>query len=63
MSIAGIITGVIGLKSTSRGLAIAGIVLSAIGLILSAINAIVGVFLFTQGGFDWQNFDFQNFMP
>lgn len=63
MSIAGIITGIIGLKSSSRGMAIAGLVLSAIGLILSAVNALVGVFLFTQGMFDGQNFNFQNFLP
>lgn len=63
MSIAGIITGVIGLKSSSRGLAIAGIVLSSIGLILSVINAIAGIFLFTQSGFNWQGFDFQDLMP
>ncbi len=63
MAIAGIITGVIGLKSSSRGMAIAGLALSAIGLILSAVNALVGLYLFSQGGFNWQNFDFQNFMP
>ncbi|GIV63544.1 MAG: DUF4190 domain-containing protein [Chloroflexota bacterium] len=63
MSVAGIITGIIGLKSSSRGMAIAGLVLSAIGLILSAVNALVGIYLFSQGMFDGQNFNFENFMP
>lgn len=35
MALAGIITGIFGIKSTKRGFAIAGIVLSAVGMILS----------------------------
>ena len=37
MAVAGIVTGIFGIKSSKRGFAVAGIVLSAIGLILSLI--------------------------
>jgi hypothetical protein len=60
-AIAGIVTGIFGLKSSKRGLAIAGIILSAIGFILSIINSIAGVFIFQN--FDWQNFDPEQFIP
>jgi len=64
LAIGGIITGVLGLKSTRRGLAIAGIILSSITLFLSIINAIFGVLLATQGfNFGDFNFDFDQFMP
>jgi hypothetical protein len=43
MGIGGVICGVLGLKSSSRVMAIVGIVLSAICLVLSLINAIAGV--------------------
>lgn len=45
LSIVGIVLGVLGLPSTRRGMAIAGIVLSSIALLLSIINAVAGVFL------------------
>ncbi|HZW02913.1 MAG TPA: DUF4190 domain-containing protein [Anaerolineaceae bacterium] len=44
-AVIGLILGYLGLKSTARGMAIAGIVLSAIALILAIINGIAGIFL------------------
>ncbi len=49
LAIAGIILGIFGLKSSSRGMAIAGLVLSGIGLLLSIINAVAGIALFNSG--------------
>ncbi len=64
LAIGGIITGVLGLQSSRRGLAIAGIILSAITLLLSIINAIFGAVLAAQGlNFGDFNFDFDQFMP
>jgi hypothetical protein len=45
LGLAGIITGIAGLKSSQRGLAIAGIVLSGLGLVISVILALIGVAL------------------
>jgi hypothetical protein len=45
ISIAGIILGILGLKSSSRKMAIAGIVLSVIGFILMIIGVIVSLVL------------------
>lgn len=45
LAIAGIIAGILGLKSTQRTLAVIGIVLSVIGLILSGITMIAGIAL------------------
>ncbi|NIM93463.1 MAG: hypothetical protein GTO18_07110 [Anaerolineales bacterium] len=47
-SVTGIILGVVGLDSSQRGLAIAGIVLSALGFTASIINAVLGVVLELQ---------------
>ena len=57
-AVIGLVLGFFGLKSTARGLAIAGIILSAIALILAIINAIVGIFFFND-----LNFNLNNFMP
>jgi hypothetical protein len=43
ISIVGLVLGVMGLKSSLRGLAIAGIVLSAIGLLLVIVFGIIGL--------------------
>ena len=53
MAVAGIITGIFGIKSTKRGFAIAGIVLSTIGMILSLIA--FGLLIF--GIFNWDSFN------
>jgi hypothetical protein len=45
LAIAGIITGILGLKSSQRVLAIIGLVLSVLGLLLSIINMIAGIAL------------------
>jgi len=59
MSIASLILGFFGLKSSSKGLAIAGLVLGGIVLILSTINAIAGLVMGITGGFDPSQFNFQ----
>lgn len=43
LSIAGLVTGVMGLKTKDRGLAIGGIVLSAVGLLLTAGSLVMAV--------------------
>lgn len=48
LAIAGIITGILGLNSTNRGMAIAGLIIASLGLILSIVNSIVGVLLAPQ---------------
>ncbi len=40
LAVAGLVTGILGLKSTDRGLAIGGIVLSSIGLLLTAASVV-----------------------
>lgn len=50
LSIAGIVCGVMGMASpTKGGLAIAGLVLSILGLIGSLINAVLGAMMAMQG--------------
>ncbi|KPL82937.1 hypothetical protein SE15_10950 [Thermanaerothrix daxensis] len=48
LAIAGIITGILGLNSTSRGMAIAGLILSGLGLVLAIVNSVVGFLLAPQ---------------
>jgi hypothetical protein len=48
MTIVGGVLGFLGLKSTRRGLAIAGLVLCAIALILTIVNAVAGAALATM---------------
>ncbi|WP_299024943.1 DUF4190 domain-containing protein [uncultured Thermanaerothrix sp.] len=48
LAIAGIITGILGLNSASRGMAIVGLILSGLGLVLSIVNSVVGVLLAPQ---------------
>ena len=47
----GLVLGIIAWKGPSRGMAIAGVVLSVVGLLLALANAIVGVFLAVSGEF------------
>ena len=49
VSIIGLVLGIRALKSPSRGMAIAGIVLAILGLVATVIYAAVGVYLFTSG--------------
>jgi hypothetical protein len=49
ISITGLVLGIVGLKSTRRGLAVAGVVLCAIVLVLSVINSAVGAYLGATG--------------
>jgi len=48
LAIAGVITGILGLSSSSRGMAIAGLILSGLGLLLSAANAVAGILMGPQ---------------
>ena len=43
--IAGVVLGVVGLRSRNRGMAIAGIITSALGFVLALVNAVAGVAL------------------
>lgn len=45
VSVLALIFGIVGLNSSKRNLAIAGIVMSAIGLILTIINSLLGAYL------------------
>lgn len=47
-SIVGLVMGIIGRKSSRRGMAIAGIILSSIFIIVSIANAALGAYLFTK---------------
>ncbi len=49
VAIVGLVLGIIARRGPGRGLAVAGIVLSAIGLLASIINAGVGIWMYTQG--------------
>ncbi|HEY4693880.1 MAG TPA: DUF4190 domain-containing protein [Bellilinea sp.] len=55
LAIAGVIFGFLGLKSSNRGFALAGIILNAIGIALSIIATVVFIAAFTSGWF--QNID------
>ncbi|MCX8024452.1 MAG: DUF4190 domain-containing protein [Thermanaerothrix sp.] len=48
LAIAGIITGILGLNSTNRSMAIAGLIIASLGLILSIVNSIVGMLFAPQ---------------
>ena len=58
LGIAGIITGILGLKSSRRGLAMAGLILSVIGILVSVILFIAGVALIP-----WNSVQNWNFVP
>jgi hypothetical protein len=45
VTIAGLVLGIMGLNSTKRNMAIAGIVLSSIGLVLTIVNGAYGAYL------------------
>jgi hypothetical protein len=45
LALIGIVLGVVGLNSSKRGMAIAGIVLSGIGILLVLINAVAGALM------------------
>lgn len=47
VSITGLVLGIIGMKKGGKGMAITGIITSAITLVLTLINSILGVFLTT----------------
>lgn len=48
VSIVGLVMGVIGRRSSRRGMAITGIILSSIFIIVSIASATLGAYLFTQ---------------
>ena len=53
IALAGIILGVLGMKSSKKSMAIAGLVMAAIGIILTIINSIAGAILAPMmGDFD-----------
>jgi hypothetical protein len=45
MSVTGLVLGIVGINSSKRGLAIAGIVMTVIGLVLTISNATIGAYL------------------
>jgi len=45
----GLILGIVAMKGSNRGMAIAGVVLNAVGLLLAIANAVVGVILAVSG--------------
>ena len=49
ISIVGLVLGIKSVKSEKRGMAIAGIVMSAIGLIASVINGALGAYMAATG--------------
>jgi disulfide bond formation protein DsbB len=49
LAVAGVIFGILGIKSDQRTLAIIGMVLSALGLIGGIINAVLGAYLGLSG--------------
>lgn len=59
----GVIFGILGLKSTQRGLAIAGIVLSALTLLLTIVLTIAGFSLASLGIVDMSNIDLNQWLP
>jgi hypothetical protein len=63
IAIAGVVLGVLGMKSSKKGMAIAGIVMSAIGIGLTLINAVAGALLAPYlGNFD-MNSILNNYLP
>ena len=48
LALVGIVLGILGLNSSRRGMAIAGIVISGIALLLVILNAVLGVVLAPQ---------------
>jgi hypothetical protein len=49
ISIPGLILGIFGLKSSRRGMALAGVILCSLGLVLSAINGGWGAYMVISG--------------
>lgn len=49
LSIGGLITGIMGMKSPGRGMAIAGVILNVLGLIAGIANAAYGAYLGATG--------------
>ena len=49
MSIVCLIFGIVGIESSRRGMAIAGIVMASIGLVLGIVNAAFGAYLGATG--------------
>ncbi len=56
LAIVGLVLGFLGLNSSKKGMAIAGLVLSGLALLLTIINAIAGAWLAANGGFDINQF-------
>jgi hypothetical protein len=55
--IVGVILGLLGLKSSKKGLAIAGIILSALAILWAIIATILSIMGVSSGVFDqWQNY-------
>jgi hypothetical protein len=49
ITVAGLVSSIKGMPSTSRGIAVAGVTLSIIGLVLTIINASIGAYLGATG--------------
>jgi hypothetical protein len=49
VSVVGVIMGIVGYKSSKRGMALAGIILSIIGFVASVINAAIGAYMGATG--------------
>ena len=49
ITIAGLVMSILGLKSTNRGIAIAGVVLNSVGLVFTLINAAIGAYMGATG--------------
>lgn len=53
VTIVGLVMGVMGMKSSRRGMAIAGVVLSALGLLITIINSALGVYMALTGQYSF----------
>lgn len=62
LAVAGIIVGIIGLKSTQRTMAIIGLILSVISFFLSIITTILGIALI-PAVINNGSFDFNQYLP
>jgi hypothetical protein len=53
ITIVGLVQGIYGMRTTQRGMAIAGMILSIIGLIFTIINATIGAYMGATGQIPW----------
>ena len=67
IAIAGVILGILGLKTSKKGMAVAGLIMAGIALLLTLGNAIFGAILTSTGALDdlWQFVppELQDYMP